>query len=201
MYTVQDCRTVPLEYRVFRANFTYDVIPIALFQAQIYVTLANEVQMWNSHLRGTGTVLYQYTLLVWYQTVLQSTVHPTSTYTAISVFVIISVISTSIATSSCIEALKPLPPFSDNRLQGFTYGRTRLCAWQSSVAASRIEFSASSRLEQQQLKLVVIPGQRNSRAKKFRGKQLNNTSLKVTISSQLTVVRRKHQNPVSDRKS
>ena len=51
-------------YRSFRANFTYDVIPIALFQAQIYVTLANEVQMWNSHLRGTGMVLYQYTLLV-----------------------------------------------------------------------------------------------------------------------------------------
>ena len=48
------------------------------------------------------------------------------TYTAISVFVIISVISTSIATSSCIEALKPLPPFSDNRLQGFTYAPLRV---------------------------------------------------------------------------
>ena len=34
-----------LPYRKFRANFTYDVIPIALFQAQIYVTLQNEVQM------------------------------------------------------------------------------------------------------------------------------------------------------------
>ena len=32
-------------YRHLRANFTYDVIPIALFQAQIYVTLQNEVQM------------------------------------------------------------------------------------------------------------------------------------------------------------
>ena len=30
-------------YRSFRANFTYDVIPIALFQAQIYVTLATLV--------------------------------------------------------------------------------------------------------------------------------------------------------------
>ena len=42
-------------YRGFRANFTYDVIPIALFQAQIYVTFANEVRMRNSHLRRTGT--------------------------------------------------------------------------------------------------------------------------------------------------
>ena len=32
-------------YRHFRANFTYDVIPIALFQAPIYVTSANEVLM------------------------------------------------------------------------------------------------------------------------------------------------------------
>ena len=35
----------PTNYRSFRANFTYDVIPIALFQAQTYVTFANEVQM------------------------------------------------------------------------------------------------------------------------------------------------------------
>ena len=32
-------------YRIFRANFTYDVIPIALFQAPIYVTSATEVLM------------------------------------------------------------------------------------------------------------------------------------------------------------
>ena len=31
------------DYRSFRANFTYDVIPIALFQAQIYVTFASPV--------------------------------------------------------------------------------------------------------------------------------------------------------------
>ena len=33
------------DYRNLRANFTYDVIPIALFQAPIYVTSANEVLM------------------------------------------------------------------------------------------------------------------------------------------------------------
>eukprot|EP01044_Picomonas_judraskeda_P005363 COSAG03_NODE_503_length_7396_cov_5.279704_3_plen_54_part_00 len=32
-------------YRHLRANFTYDVIPIALFQAPIYVTSATEVLM------------------------------------------------------------------------------------------------------------------------------------------------------------
>ena len=42
-------RTIPAGhvelYRSFRANFTYDVIPIALFQAPIYVTSANEALM------------------------------------------------------------------------------------------------------------------------------------------------------------
>ena len=33
------------EYRHLRANFTYDVIPIALFQAPIYVTSGNEALM------------------------------------------------------------------------------------------------------------------------------------------------------------
>ena len=32
-------------YRHLRANFTYDVIPIALFQAPIYVTSGNEALM------------------------------------------------------------------------------------------------------------------------------------------------------------
>ena len=38
-------------YRGFRANFKYDVIPIALFQAQKYVTFATDMQTWNSRLR------------------------------------------------------------------------------------------------------------------------------------------------------
>ena len=47
-------------YRGFRANFTYDVIPIALFQAQTYVTFATDVQMWNSHIRPVYTSQYRY---------------------------------------------------------------------------------------------------------------------------------------------
>jgi len=35
----------PLVYRHLRANFKYDVIPIALFQAPIYVTSGNEALM------------------------------------------------------------------------------------------------------------------------------------------------------------
>ena len=36
---------LPTLYRHLRANFTYDVIPIALFQAPIYVTSGNEALM------------------------------------------------------------------------------------------------------------------------------------------------------------
>ena len=103
-----------IRYRSFRANFTYDVIPIALFEAQIYVTLANEVLMKNSHLsnlRGTVPVLIPHLYRYRYGTSTTSTVGSYRYWYWYRHTVCVLSARKEECASSCIEALKPLPPF------------------------------------------------------------------------------------------